>query len=61
MEPKAPIHGVDHSIAKLFEFFKRWRDVGHVAARLVAGDDSGNRGRRNRRGIPHEQRTEVRI
>ena len=61
MEPQTAVHGVDHSITQLFEFFKRGRDVGHAAARLVAGDDSGNGGRRNRRGIPHEQRAEVRI
>jgi hypothetical protein len=61
MEPQATVHGVDHSIAEFREFFKRWRDVAHVVARLVAGDDSGNGGRRNRRGSPHEQRTEVRI
>ena len=61
MEPEATIHGVDHSIAELFEFFKRRRDVGHVAAALIAGDDSGDRCRRNRRRASHEQRAEVRI
>ena len=61
MQPEAAIHGVDHPIAKLFELFKRWSDVGHVAARLVAGDDSGNGCRRDGRGGSHEQRTEVRI
>lgn len=61
MEPEAAIHGVHHPIAELCEFFKCRRDVGHVAVRLVAGDNSRNGCRRNRRGGPHEQRTEMRI
>lgn len=61
MEPQATIHGVDHSIPEFFEFFKWRRDVDHVAARLIAGDDSGDGCRRDWRRRSHEQRTEVRI
>lgn len=51
MEPESPIHRVDHSVAPLFEFSKRWW-VGrsrwsHLAFGLLAGHHPGDGRRRD--------------